>query len=172
MSRDIITSLMFLIVVSLMCLSLVFFFMIRRPPRSTRTDTLFPYPTLFRSVVGAIFAARFRPDTLGGQWLGDGDHPAQRFGTPQRRLRAAQKLYPCRIVGAQRFEPGFVARCGVVDLDPVDEGQRVICLCPPDADLGEAALRPLHIDRHRTAEHTSELQSLMRSSYAGLCLKK
>src|SRR3546814_2291624 len=56
------------------------------------------------AVVGAIFAARFRPDTLGGQWRGDGDHPAQRFGTPQRRLRAAQKLYPCRIVGAQRFE--------------------------------------------------------------------
>src|SRR3546814_17067544 len=40
-----------------MCLLCVFFLMIRRPPRSTRTDTLFPYTTLFRSVTGACVAA-------------------------------------------------------------------------------------------------------------------
>src|SRR3546814_15241838 len=43
-----------------LCLSLCFFFlMIRRPPRSTRTDTLFPYTTLFRSGVSALHLLRF-----------------------------------------------------------------------------------------------------------------
>src|SRR3546814_16338969 len=39
------------------CGDLYFFLMIRRPPRSTRTDTLFPYTTLFRSATGAVFGA-------------------------------------------------------------------------------------------------------------------
>src|SRR3546814_15575365 len=41
---------------STLCLSSVFFLMIRRPPRSTRTDTLFPYTTLFRSLYRSTFA--------------------------------------------------------------------------------------------------------------------
>src|SRR3546814_13149780 len=40
------------------CMSIVFFLMIRRPPRSTRTDTLFPYTTLFRSLADFVFAHR------------------------------------------------------------------------------------------------------------------
>src|SRR3546814_3492080 len=94
--------------------------MIRRPPRSTRTDTLFPYTTLFRSDGGR----GPRPEA-GGQL----DY--------RRLLRRAQP---------QRRRPALGARrCG--------EARR--------------AARP-----HRSEEHTSELQSLMRISYAVFCLKK
>src|SRR3546814_21121734 len=44
--------------------SVVFFLVIRRPPRSTRTDTLFPYTTLFRSQVMEVVRAHFRPEFL------------------------------------------------------------------------------------------------------------
>src|SRR3546814_6565377 len=90
--------------------------MIRRPPRSTRTDTLFPYTTLFRS--------DFVPDTIC-----DG-------------LRGT--------LGAPGFEILRAHRARVVVVD--------------DADT-IAAMR-------RSEEHTSELQSLMRISYAVFCLKK
>src|SRR3546814_12611574 len=81
---------------------IIFFLMIRRPPRSTRTDTLFPYTTLFRS-------AAFR--------------------------RAARPAH-----GRERQLRPMVLRC-----------------------------RP---SWRRSEEHTSELQSLMRISYAVFCLKK
>src|SRR3546814_5070066 len=88
--------------------------MIRRPPRSTRTDTLFPYTTLFRS-------------------LADGP---RRPGRPERLLTFSAAL-PFRL----SFRPHpFVRRSPRM---------------PP-----------------RSEEHTSELQSLMRTSYAVFCLKK
>src|SRR3546814_6354396 len=87
------------------------FLMIRRPPRSTRTDTLFPYTTLFRSL--ELLRQRGRP----------GRHQHRR----DHRV------------------PGRVPGRGVVDL--------------PDGV-------------ERSEEHTSELQSLMRISYAVFCLKK
>src|SRR3546814_7336647 len=93
-----------------------FFLMIRRPPRSTRTDTLFPYTTLFRSAL----RGRGR-------------------GCAQRRARAPAAR-PRRLRGADRRAAGAGAR---------PEG------------------RP-----ERSEEHTSELQSLMRISYAVFCLKK
>src|SRR3546814_19902394 len=88
---------------------IVFFLMIRRPPRSTRTDTLFPYTTLFRSV------------------------------------RAVERVLP-----------------GVEDerrlvVEVLEEGPR---------------LSVRNQDGHRSEEHTSELQSLMRISDAVFCLKK
>src|SRR3546814_19375376 len=91
------------------CISIVqsvilfFFLMIRRPPRSTRTDTLFPYTTLFRSV----------------------------------RRRAVERRDP------QAMEI-----------------------------LGFLYAEGLAVKRDRSEEHTSELQSLMRISYAVFCLKK
>src|SRR3546814_15090237 len=87
---------------------LFFFLMIRRPPRSTRTDTLFPYTTLFRS------------------------------------------LFPvCWTCCAWRATRAITAdRCAA-----------------PGRSLMKASLR-------RSEEHTSELQSLMRISYAVFCLKK
>src|SRR3546814_5328612 len=88
--------------------------MIRRPPRSTRTDTLFPYTTLFRSS---------RPSFHGFACVGSEDPSSARHS-------------PCRPPGRPR----------------------VPCGRPPPA--------------RRSEEHTSELQSLMRISYAVFCLKK
>src|SRR3546814_1832222 len=98
--------------------------MIRRPPRSTRTDTLFPYTTLFRSVLLQVLAA------VVGEQLDRVDR--QDALIPQRALEA-------RIRTALDSE----IRRGL---------DRVV------AD--------------RSEEHTSELQSLMRISYAVFCLKK
>src|SRR3546814_1325241 len=127
--------------------------MIRRPPRSTRTDTLFPYTTLFRSLL--------RRMRLGAVAL-------------QPLLPAADRQHP---VGAhlqlvvQRLHRLVVERIF-----------RVLALARPDQRLmrvGEAgALEIGHgvglapDDVVRSEEHTSELQSLMRISYAVFCLKK
>src|SRR3546814_4043119 len=80
----------------------VFFLMIRRPPRSTRTNTLFPYTTLFRSLHGVELR----------------DVVMRRVGQPERMRIVHQPVHP------------------------------------------------------RSEEHTSELQSLMRISYAVFCLKQ
>src|SRR3546814_2586665 len=98
--------------------------MIRRPPRSTRTDTLFPYTTLFRSLVGGVGQSR-------GPSEDDREHHSVFSDRPDavRRLRACDSARPC--------------------------------------------LYARRADRNRRSEeHTSELQSLMRISYAVFCLKK
>src|SRR3546814_2549533 len=100
--------------------------MIRRPPRSTRTDTLFPYTTLFRS---------HRPSCRA---LGRGNGPA-----PGQRIFSRKACAGTAHRG--RFDPLY-HRAG----DPV---------------YGILAV-------DRSEEHTSELQSLMRISYAVFCLKK
>src|SRR3546814_13460575 len=91
-----------------------FFLMIRRPPRSTRTDTLFPYTTLFRSA--------YHSSVIGPTW-------------PNR-------LYYLT---------------GMID---------------PEATGGGPVIRNFMPGDGRSEEHTSELQSLMRISYAVFCLKK
>src|SRR3546814_4741198 len=102
--------------------------MIRRPPRSTRTDTLFPYTTLFRSPP----EGHCRRHSL-GQASGDRlHHPACRMGT--------------EISGASR-DRASISR---------------------DVRLEEHSF----LITIRSEEHTSELQSLMRISYAVFCLKK
>src|SRR3546814_9984620 len=92
--------------------------MIRRPPRSTRTDTLFPYTTLFRSPALIRFSAGLAP------------------------LRLHEAGYGLVLVGPQRIDRGQVVGQVVTQQD------------------------------RRSEEHTSELQSLMRISYAVFCLKK
>src|SRR3546814_8217992 len=98
--------------------------MIRRPPRSTRTDTLLPYTTLFRS----LREAGLRPVPAEPR---QGDEPSvARPGSHRGRLRHGD-----------------------------EEGGSLL----------------LHLPRprpHRSEEHTSELQSLMRTSYAVFCLQK
>src|SRR3546814_13289794 len=89
-----------------------FFLMIRRPPRSTRTDTLFPYTTLFRSFL----------------------KPAE----ARERFAAVPQCEVIAVEGAKHLFVGHTERV-------LDE---------------------------RSEEHTSELQSLMRISYAVFCLKK
>src|SRR3546814_20159119 len=109
-----------LIMIVLCCLSLVhhsFCLRILRPPRSTRTDTLFPYTTLVRAEFGR-----------------DGN--------------AAAQLREYRGAGAHEFGQRFLA------------GERI------------AGAQGQCIGRLRSDEHTSELQSLMRISYAVFCLKK
>src|SRR3546814_15394536 len=101
-----------------LCYYFIFFLMIRRPPRSTRTDTLFPYTTLFRS-----------PGV---------DH---RGAGRRRRDRD-----PVHVLGPRPpLDPQLHARD------------------PRRGPAGRA---------DRSEEHTSELQSLMRISYAVFCLKK
>src|SRR3546814_2023398 len=96
-----------------------FFLMIRRPPRSTRTDTLFPYTTLFRSAI----------------------------------------VLPCRCPRRFRHCPKQNQGQHQAGESHCHEGQ------PPPERLGHGAAQ-------RSEEHTSELQSLMRISYAVFCLKK
>src|SRR3546814_6886274 len=110
--------------------------MIRRPPRSTRTDTLFPYTTLFRAVEPVDQLRAHRRFAL------------QRAEQPVDMgvgLRAALRREPRRLVEHQRAR---------VAVDHHRLGER-------DVGGGE-----------RSEEHTSELQSLMRISYAVFCLKK
>src|SRR3546814_1739996 len=114
-----------------------FFLMIRRPPRSTRTDTLFPYTTLFRS---EALKAEF------GQLAA-------------RALEMAQKNFLER--ADQRFSQA----------GEKSEAQLKALLQPVEATLKRYEDGVVKVER-RSEEHTSELQSLMRISYAVFCLKK
>src|SRR3546814_10051522 len=111
--------------------------MIRRPPRSTRTDTLFPYTTLFRS---------------GAMGIG--------------RLREVGLCKPLRWETESFFtqDPNFflLRHAGKLNFDDMLRSHEQY------ADI--LTKNGVHI--HRSEEHTSELQSLMRISYAVFCLKK
>src|SRR3546814_4506293 len=96
--------------------NVVFFLMIRRPPRSTRTDTLFPYTTLFRSL-----------------------------------MQISDRAY-----AIDNQESLLRLRCVAVPIHW------------PDGNVHAA----ISVSDARSEEHTSELQSLMRISYAVFCLKK
>src|SRR3546814_8710649 len=108
--------------------------MIRRPPRSTRTDTLFPYTTLFRS---------------------DGLRPSR-----LQELRPARDHHPRALPqGAQASR----------------QGKRSAARARAQTRRNRAVRRLLQEPfavPERSEEHTSELQSLMRISYAVFCLKK
>src|SRR3546814_1732075 len=120
--------------------------MIRRPPRSTRTDTLFPYTTLFRSV-GAESIRQFK----------------------RRRRRARRET---RIMEDPRSaaHPGRDEDRATMGVDPIlvspTPSPRRIAIEQPPMRIGRVG------GNHRSEEHTSELQSLMRISYAVFCLKK
>src|SRR3546814_9368744 len=101
--------------------------MIRRPPRSTRTDTLFPYTTLFRSQYNV------------------GDAQKYLFGT-----RDADEMLQQAALSTVREQVGRS------NLDTVLGAREALAVSA----------------RNRSEEHTSELQSLMRISYAVFCLKK
>src|SRR3546814_9944378 len=118
-----------------------FFLMIRRPPRSTRTDTLFPYTTLFRSATDLIVYSSIEGIRLPS--LSDVE-----------QLIAAQHL-----------------------IGPRDERQHQIIFSRAERQrhaltVHQCALARFQHPRIRSEEHTSELQSLMRTSYAVFCLKK
>src|SRR3546814_4676691 len=107
--------------------------MIRRPPRSTRTDTLFPYTTLFRSGRQVVLT--------------------RDLGHPQEGL-----LH----VGV---DPGLGIRC--------HRWSSMNAETPPGrATAASSTVSVASASPDRSEEHTSELQSLMRISYAVFCLKK
>src|SRR3546814_2313085 len=123
--------------------------MIRRPPRSTRTDTLFPYTTLFRS------DRRVLLDQLGHLATERLDAERQRRDVEQQHVLAIARQHGAlhRSTGGNRF-----IRIDVLARFLAEEVlDRVL-------DLGHARLR--------SEEHTSELQSLMRISYAVYSWKK
>src|SRR3546814_961388 len=132
--------------------------MIRRPPRSTRTDTLFPYTTLFRSISAegtedpvchlAARGRRMRP--------GDIMVLVRRRNIFLNALVRELKVLGVPVAGVDRMR--LTEQLAVMDLVALG---RVLLL--PDDDLSLAC---------RSEEHTSELQSLLRISYAVFCLKK
>src|SRR3546814_3855249 len=117
--------------------------MIRRPPRSTRTDTLFPYTTLFRADSTASHRARFGPC------------PPSRRGWQLKTDCADVKASFVSATTGARTAHALFSRHGY---------------------FSPTCFTETRIDRlarlSRSEEHTSELQSLMRNSYAVFCLKK
>src|SRR3546814_3108825 len=128
--------------------------MIRRPPRSTRTDTLFPYTTLFRSlaITGKSPVVRSFPMVPGIDFAGtvtESSHPSYKEGD--------QVVLNGWGVGEKHW--GGLAEYARVSGD---------WLVPLQAPFTPRQAMGIG----RSEEHTSELQSLMRISYAVFCLKK
>src|SRR3546814_4661201 len=119
--------------------------MLRRPPRSTRTDTLFPYTTLFRARADAP-SERREPRR-------EGRSAPDRAACPWLRLRLSVDAGPSWHLHQAARAP----------TKPSPAAIWIDC-ARPVAPSFAAALR--------SEEHTSELQSLMRISYAVFCLKK
>src|SRR3546814_2949542 len=123
--------------------------MIRRPPRSTRTDTLFPYTTLFRSgprsrqhcPFANPLSGVFRRQVLAGNHFG--------FAPATRKSQRVGQILPC---------PG----CSI----------KLTRFRRKDTQPFFGIASKSHGKAIRSEEHTSELQSLMRISYAVFCLKK
>src|SRR3546814_2960368 len=161
--------------------------MIRPPPRSTRTDTLFPYTTLFRSRPRQLPAlARLQLDVVHDRADRDA---AQRHRVARLHVRPFARDH--LVAGAQALRRQDVGLLAVLVGDQRDEGGavRVVLQALDRADHVELAT--LEVDQPvallvtaappargdapeigRAEEHTSELQSLMRISYAVFCLKK
>src|SRR3546814_9463612 len=136
--------------------------MIRRPPRSTRTDTLFPYTTLFRSIAKLAERPKYR---VGPPFLII--HP----GCERPELRAGKPVgfvEDLLMLGRQRRAPRRHIDCMV--------GQNL--LPDPSFSVGPSPMQDCSISQVfkiciiRSEEHTYELKSLMRISYAVFCLKK
>src|SRR3546814_5434869 len=146
----------------------VFFLMIRRPPRSTRTDTLFPYTTLFRSDVSdqdAVNAAVEAVEAdLGPIWAlvnnAGWDKPAP--------FLATDKALWDKIIAINLYGPLFTHHA-VAPRMAARGGGRIINIASDAARVGTSNEA---VYSARSEEHTSELQSLMRISYAVFCLKK
>src|SRR3546814_1121515 len=130
--------------------------MIRRPPRSTRTDTLFPYTTLFRSVL-----------------IGEGSDLSIIEYTAEILRPASHRRHFLRQDCSPEWRQGIAGAAHVPDQRKHEEkgsnerGNR-IARQPQEQCL---AVSPRHQGfPGRSEEHTSELQSLMRISYAIFCL--
>src|SRR3546814_10869258 len=136
--------------------------MIRRTPRSTRTDTLFPYTTLFRSQRAGAPGGGRHPRTI------DLDMAAILYtsgstGQPTGVVLSHRNL----VLGGQSVSQ-------YLENGPHD---RILSALPLCFDAGHSQVTTpfcagARLVLLRSEEHTSELQSLIRNSYAGFCLKK
>src|SRR3546814_1264791 len=132
--------------------------MIRRPPRSTRTDTLFPYTTLFRSVA----ADRDVRDRLHTTAYGPGEIAARdRMIDPAASRLEFEQIDERPRRRADQFGTEFAREFVCVEL----ANHRL------NRDRAAIGRIGAVILKFRSEEHTSELQSLMRTSYAVFCLK-
>src|SRR3546814_7453436 len=131
--------------------------MLRQPPRSTRTDTLFPYTSLFRSASSladltliycgkAEFGQIFRSFSLNSPAI----RPKRPKNLPQIGFPSLRSVKPDRLLERETSRTAAVAHI-LCYIELVEKARK----CDP-----------------RSEEHTSELQSLMRISYAVFCLKK
>src|SRR3546814_1696421 len=130
---------------SYLCFIFFFFLMIRRPPRSTRTDTLFPYTTLFRS-------------------------PTPFF--PRKSLKSPKFHAPSGAFGVHSVPgttpyPGASGDANDLVWETPPAGRQAVLWTDDARDL-----RTAFCGSYRSEEHTSELQPIMRHSYAVFCLKK
>src|SRR3546814_7944796 len=130
--------------------------MIRRPPRSTRTDTRFPYTTLFRSTTRRHLCGARRSDAAG-----DVGEPCE--GRGQRwRTRGALCDEPGGGIKASRR-----ARTRRVGRAAAGGAAAFVSVEPRAIGRGRSLAEAMGALLERSDEHTSELQSLMRISYAG-----
>src|SRR3546814_4602456 len=142
--------------------------MVRSPPRSTLTDTLFPYTTLFRSRQEVLADALDHPagGLLAQRALVDvfGQDRADRVGEDHFHVRGVLREAP--------RQPAHRARAAAAEHHRVDAAH--VGHLPQDFRAGAEFVRGrvVGVAELRSEEHTSELQSLMRISYAVFCLKK
>src|SRR3546814_5129067 len=147
----------------------MFCLILRRPPRSTRTDTLVPYTTVFRSAFD-----RSLPRTIGKV------HPFRDaaleiesqpvFGPARQHVHVASHSQQ-KPLGAA--ETAVLAGGQQVDIDQLRGVAHAVDIFADPVERLQIAQAPLAVlDIGRSEEHTSELQSLMRISYAVFCLNK
>src|SRR3546814_6877870 len=183
--------------------------MIRRPPRSTRTDTLFPYTTLFRSIVELHRHMTIAVATAEDLPFIDKEHHVQsvsralaNFNISADRSIRELKVHFVRTGQARRFRDGPAHFVHLFVVGPLRRQRRGRCVLTLRARLCRAGdwitcrhcgaclriskradkdqrddrsygeMPTLEAPNVRSEEHTSELQSLMRISYAVFCLKK
>src|SRR3546814_9925135 len=144
--------------------------MIRRPPRATRTDTLFPYTTLFRSIstaiqngCNAVYLVSYR-------------------ALASQKFEEVQRLFLNEFLGGDQSAIVCATGDGVIDASGRPNSAPLsarILIATYEKFLGCLSVGGVPRDLSnicfvcdRSEEHTSELQSLMRISYAVFCLKK
>src|SRR3546814_8342619 len=175
---------------------ILFFLMIRRPPRSTRTDTLFPYTTLFRSRAGDADHRRAgirrprrqRAQRARSDHRGDAEGPGVVNAIIDAALSHSRTVILTLVL---ILVAGTVAYQAIPKEDSPDVNIPMLYvnvvhegISPEDAE--RLIIKPLEKELRaiegvkemsatahlRSEEHTSELQSIMRISYAVFCLKK
>src|SRR3546814_4756613 len=127
--------------------------MIRRPPRSTRTDTLFPYTTLFRSSY-AIYQ-----DML------------ERLGVSANGDQTDVRYQTARSIAMDKAMAEGMGEAATSRGEGLEELRNRLATASTAKEVADLQAR-IQLESARSEEHTSELQSLMRISYAVVCLKK